>query len=230
MPKYYDKKYFKEHDFLDELSAKTIQIMLKDYGLKKVLDVGCGTGRLVKFLNKRGFDAFGCDSEALGLKIARKINKKGKIFKASAEELPLENESFDLVSALSVIEHLSEKGGINFIKEARRVLKKQGLFFIITPNYNSFLRFILRGKWFGYSDPTHIYFYSPKSLEGLLKKLGFINIQTQFKPAYNLKYHWYLPKFLRSLPMPIKNLLTYLIISSPLSTIRDSFWMVAQKK
>lgn len=227
---FYDRGYFNERDHLDELSAKTIEIILNDNHLKKVLDVGCGTGRLVRYLNQKGFRAFGTDIEDWALKYARKINKRGVILKAGATKLPFESKSLDLVSCLSVVEHLSKKDGVIFIKEAKRVLKKNGFIFLITPNFASPMRYILGKKWFGYSDPTHIYFYKPGSLEKILKKNGFKNIRFKTKTAYNLKTHWYLPSYCRRLPMPIKNFLTYLMISSPLSKFRDSFWTVAEKK
>ncbi|MBI3486285.1 class I SAM-dependent methyltransferase [Candidatus Daviesbacteria bacterium] len=227
---FYDKKYFKAHDYIDELSAKTIKKILDENQLQKVLDIGCGTGRMVKFLNQKGFDCYGIDSQDEALKKARKINKKGKILKASAIKLPFKNQVFDFVSSLSVIEHLTQKEGRQFLKETRRVLRKNGIIFLITPNYNSPLRYLLGDKWFAYSDPTHLYFYTPESLRNLLEKEGFMNIKTRVKTPYNLKNHWYLPKVCRNLPMPIKNFLTYSIFSSFFAAFRDSFWMIAQKK
>ena len=128
-----------------------------------------------------------------------------------------------------MIEHLSQGQAQDFLKEAGRVLKKSGLIFIITPNFASPLRFILRERWFGYSDPTHIHFYTPRSLSSLLEKFHFKNIRYKFKTAYNVDFDWYLPKPARFLPMPFKNILNYLMISSPLSNFMDSFWVSDQK-
>ncbi len=91
------------------------------------------------------------------------------------------------------------------------------------------MRFILGKKWFGYSDPSHINFFTPKTLSNLLKQTGFSNIKLRLKTAYNVSSNLHLPEFLRKLPMPIKNFINYLMVSSLLSTWRDSFWIAAQK-
>lgn len=230
LKKYYTKKYFKDRDHLDLFTAETLKILMTEKKYTKMLDVGCGTGRLVKFLNDAGFDAFGCDIYKEGLRVAGKINKPGTIIKASAFKLPSKNRSIDLITAISVIEHFKKDESVLFIKEAKRVLRKNGMIFLITPNFNSPMRYLLGKRWFGYSDPTHINFFNPSSLGKLLKQNGFKNIRTRIKSAYNVNFDWYLPKFLTGLPMPARNLINYLMISSPLSTFRDSFWMTAQNE
>jgi len=225
----YDQQYFHTRDHLDLHIAHTIKIFMQENSLRKVLDVGCGSGRLVKFLNDHKFDAVGCDIETEALKLARKINPSKIISKASADKLPFRNNSFDLITSISVIEHLTKKRGGKFLSESFRLLKKGGFVFIITPNYHSPMRMLLGQKWFGYCDPTHKYFYTPKSLTRILKRKTFHNIRLRFKSAYNLDFDWHIPKFLRPTPMFIKNLLNYLMISSPLSTYRDSFWIAGEK-
>lgn len=225
----YNKAYFKKRDHLDLLIAQSIVIFLKEKSLKKILDVGCGTGQLVRFFNKKGFNALGCDPSKEAVNFAQKINSKS-IKKASATQLPYKTGSFDLITSISVIEHLNQKEARKFLNEAKRVLKPNGYIFIITPNFSSPFRYLLGGKWFAYSDATHINYFTPKSLKSQLMKSKFKNVTFRLKTAYNVPFDWYLPKPLRKLPMPFKNLMNYLMISSPLSTMRDSLWVLAQRK
>jgi len=211
----YNERYFSERDRLDVNIAKSIKILMKDNHLKKVLDVGCGTGKLVKFLNENGFQAYGCDTAEIAVKTAQKNNKKNAILKASATKLPSKNNSFDLIASISTIEHLTQKEIVSFLKEAYRVLRPQGFLFIITPNFASPWRFIQGRKWFGYSDPTHINFFTPLSLAKLLKDYDFYNPKFWFKTNY--KNYW-------------KNFVYYLLFSTPFCFIRNSFWIAAQKK
>ena len=173
--KHYTKDYFEERDHLEPHIAESIRIFMKDNKLKKVLDVGCGTGRLVKFLNDNDISAIGCDIYEQALIAARKIYDKNTIIKAAATKLPFKKHSFDLISSISTIEHLTKKETIEFINEAKRVLIPNGFIFIVTPNFASPWRFIQGRKWFGYSDPTHINFFTPLSLANLLKDYGFYN-------------------------------------------------------
>ncbi len=225
----YNKQYFLDRDHLDLIIAESIHLLMQDHGLKCVLDVGCGSGKLVKFLNQRKFSAFGVDLESQGLKMARKINQKGKIIASSADKLPFKDKTFDLITSISVIEHLTSQQAGKFLKESYRVLSPGGYIFMITPNFNSPMRFLAGKKWFGYLDPTHINFFTPAILSKLLTKTGFNNVKLRIRAARNVNFDWHLPSPLRVLPGPLKNILNYLMISSPLSTLRDSFWIFAHK-
>lgn len=228
--KLYTKAYFEERDHLDVHLAHSIMLLIKRHKLRKLLDVGCGSGKLVHFFNKKGYIAKGCDPTNSAIKAALRINKKESIIKASAATLPFENNSFDIITAISVIEHLTQREAEQFFAQAQRVLRSNGFIFIVTPNFASPWRFIQGKKWFGYSDPTHITFYTPKNLTALLQKYGFRNIQLQFKTIYNPPYMWEFAGLSGRLPKIVKTALTYLLISSPLRIIRNSFWMAAQKK
>lgn len=227
---YYTSKYFEDRDNLDLHIAESIKIFMEDNQLKKVLDVGCGTGRLVKFFNDNGFSAIGCDVYHPALEKAKGINKRHTIIEASAVKLPFKNSSFDLISAISVVEHLTFKEIEKFLREAYRTLTPRGYIFLITPNFSSPLRYILGKQWFGYTDPTHVTFFNPPSLSQLLQQHGFGNIKLRLRSAYNVPTDLHVPGLLKKLPMPLKNFLNYLMISSPLSTFRDSFLIAAQKK
>jgi len=227
---FYNKKYFQKRDHLDLHIAYSLKLVIQENNFNRILDVGCGTGKLVNFFQKKGFDTHGCDSQKEAIIAASKINKKGTITKASAANLPYKNNSFDLISAISVIEHLTQTETEKFLNEADRVLKPKGIIFLITPNFNSPLRYLTGSRWFGYTDPTHITFFTPKTLSNLLNKHKFINIKTRLKSAYNIPTNLHLPKQVHNLPMPLKNALNYLMISSPLANYRDSFWILAQKK
>jgi len=225
----YSTKYFKDRDHLDLHLAESIKILASGHKFKKILDVGCGTGKLVSFLNKNGFQAKGCDKFPKAVSIAQKNNNKNSIIKAPATNLPFSNRSFDLITSISAIEHLTPRETKQFLQETHRILKHKGLVFIVTPNFNSPFRY-LRGKnWFAYKDPTHINFFTKYEVSKQLNKVGFKNISFRHNSAYDIPFDWYLPKALRKLPMPAKNILNYLMVTSPLSTFRDSLWVSAQK-
>lgn len=218
----YNKKYFEERDRLSNTLAYELVFILKKYGVKKVLDVGAGTGKLVKFLQKNTFEATGIDSA----KIA--VNKYGmKLGKAS--NLPFANSAFDAVLGISLIEHLSKNEAKKFVSEAYRVLKKGGLVFLVTPNFASPARILFGKRWFGYLDPTHKVFYTMKMLKNSLESNKFTNIQFTFSAAPHLPFDWPIPKALKSLPLPVQSLVNFLFISTPLAFLRDSIWILAKK-
>lgn len=227
MKRYYNRKYFENRNVLSRHLVSTIKNLMQKNNLKKVLDVGCGSGKLVQFLYNEGFNAYGCDNSKIAVYQTRKNNVRGRIFLASASKLPFENNNFDLITSISVIEHLTQKQASNFLKEAKRILKPQGIIFIVTPNFATPLRVIQGKRWFGYSDPTHITFYSPSALKEILKKVDFNNFNLKFKTYY---YKNEFPEPFSKLPQFLKRLILYLLFSTNLSFIRNSFWISAQKK
>lgn len=225
----YSKNYFQKQEFFPQHFSYTLLLLFKELGIKKVLDVGCGTGLLVQFLNENGFEALGCDIADEALKIARTRNKRDSLIKASAQKLPFKNQSFDLICAISLIEHLTSKETKKFLAETRRVLKPRGYFFLVTPNFWSLMR-LLKGKgWFGYSDPTHITFYTPLSLTSLLRKEGFSHFRFWFKIPKDLPFDWWFAYKVEKLPKTIKHFISFLLISTPLALVRESFFVCARR-
>lgn len=96
----------------------------------RILDVGCGTGANIKMLSQFG-EAEGVDVSDDALEFCR---KKGlKVEKGTAEELPYADESFDLTTALDVIEHLDDD--VAGLKEMYRVTRKGGRSLIFVPAF-----------------------------------------------------------------------------------------------
>ncbi len=223
MKNFYTKKYFEERDALPEHLAQQIAFILKKHKAVKVLDVGSGTGKLVKFLNDESFQAIGVDSA----KIA--VEKYGAVF-AKATNLPFSNSTFDAVLSISLIEHLERLEAEKFLSEAARVLKKEGLIFLVTPNFATPLRLIFGKKWFGYQDSTHKTFFTPGSLARILENYGFFAITLTFPLAPNLEFDWPAPIFFKKIPNLAKTLVNFLLISTPAAFIRNSFWIAGVKR
>lgn len=230
MKQNYNSNYFKSRDKLTLHIAKLIEKFAKKNQLNSILDIGCGSGKMVNFLQQGGFDAKGCDNSQIAIKLARNINKKSTIYLASATNLPFANESFDLILSISLIEHLSNKKIKTFLAQSKRVLKPNGFIFLITPNFATPIRLLKGKKWFAYQDPTHINFFTPKRLSKLLVKNGFKDPKNQFRVPYDPQIDNEFPTLFEKMPLFLKKLLIYLLFNSPLYIIRDSFWTSAQKK
>jgi len=97
----------------------------------RMLDVGCGTGANLELLSKYG-QAEGVDvsEEALAFCASRGLRnvKKGR-----AEELPFDNQSFNIVTALDVVEHLDDD--FLGLREMYRVLKPGGSAVLFVPAF-----------------------------------------------------------------------------------------------
>ena len=103
----------------------------------KVLDVGCGNGRLLELFQGKNVDYIGVDSSEELIKIAKNKAKnkypQAKFLAGDALNLPFANQSFDKVFSVAVLHHIpSEEMRLKFLSEASRVLKPQGRIILTT--------------------------------------------------------------------------------------------------
>ncbi len=101
----------------------------------KILDLGCGNGRLFELLKDKKIDYTGIDDSKKLIKLAKKkypfvpplrggINK---FLVGNALKLPFKDNSFDLIYSIAVFHHIPSKElRLRFLKEAKRVLKRDG--------------------------------------------------------------------------------------------------------
>jgi len=164
----------------------------------RVLDIGCGRGELLIWLQQQGAEVWGIDYAYAALRLAQQALEFGddpavnehSLIAANARELPFLNRAFDLVLMLDIVEHLHPWEFVVVCDEVVRVLKPDGRFIIHTaPNlwYYRFgypvFRFIerLRGvrlpknprQRFAYHELVHVNEQSPLSLKRTLRQHGF---------------------------------------------------------
>lgn len=101
-----------------------------------ILDLGCGNARFFKFIKDKNIKYTGVDASKKLLGIAKeKYNDRAKFVHANAVNIPLKNNSFDVVVSFSVLHHIpSRKLQQKFLQEAQRVLKNEGLLILTTWN------------------------------------------------------------------------------------------------
>ncbi len=112
---------------------------IKDKGVSKVLDLGCGSGRHTVYLAKEGLEVFATDVTDTGLQMTKDWLKDEKLnaelIKASCfEKFPFEDNTFDFVVSTRVIYHNYHDKVLFCISEIKRVLKTDGYVFLMVPD------------------------------------------------------------------------------------------------
>lgn len=144
----------------------------------RILDIGCGYGYFLKICDEYGLETYGIDISEYAINEARKIIRAKLYLHDVDEGLEMfEDEFFDIVTLFDVIEHLLCPYKV--LKEAHRVLKKNGKIIITTPNLNAIARIWKRDRWHGFRDPTHLYLFTPSSIKFLVERAGFKVVRTE---------------------------------------------------
>jgi len=124
----WDERFKKKYH--TEQVSPLVMKFVKKYGEEiqgKILDLGCGTGINLAYLSEQGFKTYGLDisTTAISRVKERKLHINLKI--GSFHNLPYENETFNAIICLRVLQHTDWNGAEKAFSELNRVLKKNGL-------------------------------------------------------------------------------------------------------
>ena len=126
-----------------------------------ILDVGCFSGNFYNFIKEKrrninSFTGIDLSEKLIELATTRFPEQTWKV--GDCHALPFEDESFDVVTALEIIEHIEEPK--KMLAEMMRVTKSNGSVIITTPN-NNFVK-----------DPAHVWSYSTTDMFNLLNEIS----------------------------------------------------------
>lgn len=169
------------HEFIDYYGEVRSDVLPHlPAGIRRVLEVGCGRGVTGELLRRElGCEVVGVELNPL---VARQAAERlDRVVTGDVEELTLDSAElggpFDLVLALELFEHLASPE--RFLATARRLLAPGGAILLSTPNvgHHSVVLDLLAGRWdylpIGLLCYTHLRFFTKKTLEDWLTRLGF---------------------------------------------------------
>lgn len=142
---------------------------LKD---KSILELGCGIGGLLKFLQIKGaVNIIGVDSAPDQIEFCKKYVSNNVIQSDGIEYLKGQQNQFDYIFAFDLIEHIKKEKVQEFCSLIYRNLKDGGKIIIRTPNMGSLIALHSR-----YIDFTHEIGFTEESIKQVLKGAGFSKI------------------------------------------------------
>ena len=153
----------------------------------KVLDFGCGTGKLVTAFQSRGIDIRGIDLNTPEIEEALQEPARPHVTLYDGTlPLPFQDGYFDVVTAMEVLEHID--GAEAFLLEIKRITKR--VFIMTVPDATGIPRSHSQGviPWH-FLERTHVNFFTQKALSALLEphwesirmnKFGFTNLPHTF--------------------------------------------------
>lgn len=146
----------------------------------RLLDVGCGKGRFIAHAFQQGWQAEGTDVIQGQVDTAQSRSDL-KISFGEIWEIGYKANSFDVITAWHVLEHLAQPHKV--VGEIARILQKDGLFICEVPHQASWQAKIGKGLWFQLDVPRHLLHYNLPALQHLLNEhhLEIVHVST-FSP------------------------------------------------
>jgi ubiquinone/menaquinone biosynthesis C-methylase UbiE len=114
-----------------------MRFLIDDYVMagEKILDLGCGNGRLYQTLKEKKVDYVGVDPSEKLIEIAKRRFPEAKFQTADTLRLPYPNNFFDRIYSIAVLHHIPSEGfRLQFLREAKRILKPEGLLILTVWN------------------------------------------------------------------------------------------------
>lgn len=169
---HYESNYHKNKSTLDQLSRnkwqKAIDRLKRFKTSGNLLEVGCSTGN---FLNiaKSTYNVKGVEIARWAVDHAKE--QELDVDCGTLENSTISSSSFDVIASTEVIEHLHQPRC--FFAECARILKPDGILFLTSGNIESVFAKIRKNRWWYLAPEIHLSYFSPKTLDFILKDNGF---------------------------------------------------------
>jgi 2-polyprenyl-3-methyl-5-hydroxy-6-metoxy-1,4-benzoquinol methylase len=163
---------------------KRVQIISRSQNSGRLLDIGCGEGLFLKIAKQNGWQVEGVEISEFACREATK-NLNQTVNHGEVWEVGFDAETFDVITLWHVLEHGVDP--LRTLKEARRVIKPEGLLLVAVPNVNDwFMRMaylLVKRKPLNLFSPSdkelHLYHFSAKTLKKIIKVAGFTKVKVR---------------------------------------------------
>lgn len=148
---------------------------LKKMKKTSLLDYGCGYGLFLDVAKSNGFSCVGIESAENAIRYG--IGELGLDVRhySELENSSIEDDSFDLITLWSVLEHLKDPVGT--LRRLTSKLKRGGILALTIPNRNCYAAIIKGKEWTNYKNKGHLLFFSMNNMRHVLNNLGYMEVR-----------------------------------------------------
>jgi 2-polyprenyl-3-methyl-5-hydroxy-6-metoxy-1,4-benzoquinol methylase len=134
----------------------------------RILDLGAGIGAFLHTMEQKGWEINGIEPDEGARQQAKNLFNIELKETDTLNQLP--ENSFDAITLWHVLEHVHQLH--DYVEKLKALLKPNGKIFIAVPNYDSLDASIYKLYWAAYDVPRHLYHFTPKAIDVLMKKHG----------------------------------------------------------
>lgn len=155
----------------------------------KILDYGGGTGTTAVAARALGYNVTVIDSSRMAIENGKKFHPEIEWILANTIPEYLPANSFHAITMFHVLEHILTPDEL--ILKVNNLLKPSGFLLIEVPNFDSYMRKIMKMNWVYILD-HHVNYFGTKNLKYYIEKFGFRLLRTEFRRTFaiNEKHPW----------------------------------------
>lgn len=180
---FYSRYSYSKDPWISPITIKRYEALLDRFEpyrkTGRIFDTGCGAGHFLAVARRRGWEVYGNEFSPAAVRLC---NAKGITMIQGAltapEQLPDGLSSmaslagtFDVVTSFEVIEHIHNPN--EDLQAMRTLLRKGGVTYITTPNFNALSRYWLKADYNVIGYPEHLTYYTRATLKMALQRNGF---------------------------------------------------------
>lgn len=140
-----------------------------------LLDVGCGSGTLLRLMGDLGWDAEGIDLDPAAVAVALEAGLRARVGTLADPSLP--ERHFAAVTSNHVLEHVVDPR--EFLCGCLRVTRPGGRLALTTPNARSLGSRVFGARWRGLEPPRHFQVFTARSLARVAQEAGYVDVQVR---------------------------------------------------
>jgi 2-polyprenyl-3-methyl-5-hydroxy-6-metoxy-1,4-benzoquinol methylase len=138
-----------------------------------MIDVGSGDGYFLAVAKEFSWKVFGTEFTDAAIQVCE--NKQITMHKGILNPANYTPNFFDIITSFEVIEHINNP--VEEIRNFAKILRKGGLVYVTTPNFDALTRHIVGSQWNIVEYPEHLSYYTAKTLRKLFEENGFKTLQ-----------------------------------------------------
>lgn len=158
--------------------ALTYRSLVRSGEPSSVFEIGFGAGSLLRRFHDKGATIAGADPDQLNIAVDEVVLATGNLHAGPVETLDVSGvKPVDLAYGIHVLEHVSDP--VATMASVARLLAPGGRAEFLTPAGDSGGISAYGSAWWMLEDPTHVRFFTARSLEALARRAGFTDIEVR---------------------------------------------------
>lgn len=143
---------------------------------RRALDIGCGTGVLLRELAERGWEASGVEWDEDTAAVARRVSGR-PVHAGDFRGIELPSSAYDLVVLQHVLEHLDDPKQV--LQRIADLLAPAGRAVLVYPNTRSLGARLFAQFWFAWDPPRHLVLSPSETIVDAATRVGLSPVRTR---------------------------------------------------